>query len=209
MCFPKPPQDNSAALARQQEQEREQRINQGKGSIDRAFSVFTPDYFNKYQNDYLGYYNPQVDQKYGLAQQDLRYNLARAGTLDATPGQKAFGMLAQAYTDQRRAVESDALDATNKVRTQVEQNKSDLYAQNTASADPSLAATSALSRAGSLQTTPSYSPVGDLFSGFTNAGSAYLQGLNKGLPTGYASRFQPGASIPGYSSNKSYNLVNN
>ena len=200
MCGGSPPHDNSAELARQQEEERKARIQQGQQAIDQNFAVFTPDYFNKYQQDYLGYYNPQIDEKYKDAQQDLRYNTARAGILDSSGGQKLAGKLGQAYTDQRRAVESDALDATNKVRQSVESNKSDLYSQNTASADPSLAAISAAGRAGSLQTTPSYSPVGDLFSGLTGAGSYYVSGANKGLPAGYGSLFQPGSTLPrGYS----------
>lgn len=200
MCFSKPPQDNSAEIARQQELERQQRIQQGRASIDEAFSVFTPEYFDKYQQDYLGYYNPQVDEKYEDTQSKLRYNLARAGTLDSTPGLNAFGDLADAYTDQRRAVQSDALDASNKIRTSVEQNKSDLYAQNTAAADPSLAAIQAVGRAGSLQTAPSYSPIGDIFSGLANAGASYMYGQNQALPAGYRQKFAPGATLPRYGS---------
>ncbi len=194
------PHDNSAELARQQEEERQARIKQGQGAIDNAFAVFTPDYFDKYKQDYLGYYNPQIDEKFSNAKRDLTYNTARAGIQDSTGGQRLAGDLAQAYTDQRRAVESDALDASNKTRQSVESNKSDLYAQNTASADPSLAAINAVGRAGSLQTAPSYSPVGDIFSGLTGAGGYYVSGANKGLPAGYGNLFQPGSTLPrGYS----------
>lgn len=192
MCPPKPPQDNSAELARQQEQERQARITQGKQSIDSAFSVFDPKYFDKFKGDYLGYYNPQVDEQFTDARQDLRYNLARAGTEDSTPGQKAFADLTEGYGDKRREIESKATEATNNIRSQVEQNKSDLYAQNTASADPSLAAMSAAGRAGSLSTPPSLSPLADLFAGMTNAGAAFIQGNNRGLPAGYRNAFQSG-----------------
>jgi uncharacterized protein YjbJ (UPF0337 family) len=206
MCLGgKPPQDNSAQIARQQAEEREQRITQGKGKIDEAFGVFTPDYFDKFKGDYLSYYNPQVDEKYEDARSDLRYNLARRGVLDATPGQKAFGDLTEGYDDQRRAVASNALEATNKIRTQVEQNKSDLYSQNSASADPSLSAISAVGRAGSLQTPPSFSPIGDIFSGLTQAGSAYMVGRNQGLPPGYQQAFAPGATLPGRGSGRVVN----
>lgn len=203
MCFPKPPRDNSAELARQQEQQRQARITQGQQAIDDAFKGFDDSYFNDYRQDYLDYYNPQVDEKYGNARRDLRYNTARAGILDSTGGFRLFGDLSKAYDDQRRAVASNADQATNEQRTNVEQNKSDLYSQNTASADPSLAAISAAGRAGSLQTTPAYSPVGDLFSGLTNAGASYIAGRNKGLPAGYDRLFQPGATLPtGYGSGR-------
>lgn len=188
------PKDNSAEIARQQEQERQTRINTGKESIDQAFSVFDPAYYDKFKADYTDVYNPQVDDQFGDARQKLKYNLNRAGTQDSTPGQKAFSDLTEGYGDQRRAVESKALEATNNVKSQVEGNKSDLYAQNTASADPSLAAISAVGRAGSLQTPPSFSPLADLFSGLTNAGAAYMSGSNRGLPSGYRSAL--GAGMP-------------
>lgn len=197
MCGGSPPQDNSGEIARQQEQARQARIAQGKENIDKAFEVFTPDYFDKYKQDYLDYYNPDVDRQFTEARKDLRYNLARAGTADGTPGQKAFSDLILAYGDQRRAVASKALEAVNSVRSDVEQNKSDLYSQNVATADPSLAAASAVGRAGSLQTPPSYSPLGDLFSGFTNAGAAYVYGANKSLPAGYRNAFQTGLPSQG------------
>ena len=201
MCGGSQPQDNSAEIARQQEQERQDRIKQGQTAIDNSFNVFTPEYFDKYKQDYLGYYNPQIDDRYSTAQQDLRYNTARAGILDSSGGLKLEKKLGDAYTDQRRAISSDALDATNKIRQSVEQNKSDLYAQNTASADPSLAAISAVGRAGSLQTAPSYSPVGDIFNGLTNAGTYYVAGANKGLPSGY--NFNTGSTLPtGYGSGR-------
>lgn len=193
MCFAsRPPQDNSAELARQQEQERQTRINEGKSSIDKAFSVFDPAYYDKFKADYTGYYDPQVDKQFTNARQDLKYNLARAHTQDSTAGQKAFSDLTEGYGDQRRAVESKAQEASNNIRSQVESNKSDLYAQNSASADPSLTAISAVGRAGSLQTPPSFSPLADLFAGLTNAGAAYVAGSNKALPAGYSRAFASG-----------------
>lgn len=193
MCFPQQqPQDNSAELARQQEQERQARITEGKQKIDDAFSVFDPAYYDKFKSDYENVYNPQVDKQFTDARKALRYNLARAGTEDSTPGQTAFGKLTEGYGDQRRAVESKALEATNNIKSQVESNKSDLYTQNTASADPSLSAISAVGRAGSLQSPPSFSPLADLFSGLTNAGAAYVYGQNKALPAGYGNAFRSG-----------------
>jgi hypothetical protein len=201
MCFPKPPQDNSAGLARQQEEERKARIQQGQAAIEKEFAAFNPDYFNRYQQSYLDNYNPQVDEQFGNARKDLRYSLARAHTLDSSGANTAFGKLTGAYDDQRRAITSNAVDATNKIRQQVEQNRGDLLAQNTAAADPSLAAINAVGRAGSLQTTPTYSPLGDLFSGFTNAGASYLAGKGGALPYGYSTAFKPGGTLPsGYSS---------
>jgi hypothetical protein len=192
MCGPKPPRDNSAEVARQQEQERQDRINAGKAKIDQSFSIFTPDYFDQFKTDYLNNYNPQVDEQFEDARKGLRYNLARAGTQDSTAGQKAFGDLTEDYGDRRREIASKALEATNNIRSQVEQNKSELYSQNVAAADPSLAAITAAGRAGSLQSPPSFSPLADLFAGATNAGAAYYYGQQKGLPEAYRNSFKSG-----------------
>jgi hypothetical protein len=190
MCFgKKPPQDNSAAIARQQAAEREQRVGQGKEKIDQAFSVFDPQYFDKFQSDYLNYYNPQVDEQFGDARQNLKYDLYRSGTQDSTPGQQKFGDLIEDYGNRRREVASKALEATNAIRSSVEGNKSDLYQQNVAASDPSLAAISATGRAGSLSTPPAFSPLADLFGGGINAGASYLAGRNKALPAGYQNAF--------------------
>lgn len=206
MCFSQsPPQDNSAAIARQQADEREAKITQGKQSIDSAFGVFDPQYYQKYQDAYVDNYNPQVDKQFKDARLGLKYNLARAGTTDSTGGQKTFGDLVTGYDDARRDVASQAVDATNKLKSQVEDQKTDLYNQNSASADPSLSAIQAVSRAGAMATPASYSPIGDLFSGLVNSAGAYYAGRNQALPAGYAARFAPGATLPGGGSGRVVN----
>ena len=197
MCLPQEaPHDNSAAVARQQADEREAKIREGKGSIDSAFGVFDPKYYEKYQDAYTANYNPQVDKQFGEARQKMKYSLDRSGTLDSTGGQKQFGHLVDVYGDTRREVASNAVDATNKLRSGVEDQKSTLYAQNSASADPALSAIQAVSRSGSLQTPAPYSPLGDLFGGLVNGAGSYIAGRNQGLPSGYASRFAVGSSLP-------------
>lgn len=188
-----PPQDNSAAIARQQEQERQGRIQQGKGKIDEAFGVFDPAYYDKFKQTYTDYYNPQVDRQYGEARRGLHYNLARSGIEDGTAGQKAFGDLIYDYGNQRQAIAGNALEATNKIRSDVESNKTELYNQNISAADPSLSAISAVGRAGSLQSPQAFNPLGDLFSGAVNAGTAYMAGSSKGLPAAYRGAFAPSA----------------
>ena len=170
------------------------RIQSGQGEIDTAFNGFDPAFFQKFQNDYLGYYNPQVDDQFGDARQNLRYDLARKGTMNSTPGNTKFAELINSYQQRRDEVGSNALSATNKLRGDVENTKSNLYQMNTQSADPSLAAQSAVSSVGALQTTPTYSPLADLFGGLINSGAGYMAGQQRGLPKGYAQLLQPGGA---------------
>ncbi|TWA89584.1 hypothetical protein [Bradyrhizobium stylosanthis] len=192
-----PPKDNSAEIARQQAQDRENKVNQGKASIDSAFSVFDPAYYDKYKQTYLDNYNPEVDRQFGVAKQQTQYNLARAGTTDATIGQKQFGDLVRNYGQQKQNIASQAIDATNKLRTDVENQKTALYGQNSASADPSLASISALSNANSLSQPAQLSPLGSVFAGLTNGIAYGVAGANNKLPAGYANAFAPGATLPG------------
>lgn len=191
-----PPQDNSAALARQQATEREAKITQGKSSIDNAFGVFDPAFYDKYTKAYTDNYNPEVDRQFGVAKQQLEYGTARRGVQDSTQGQKEFGDLTRDYTGQRTNIASQAIDATNKLRGTVDSQKGDLYAQNSASADPSLSALQATTSANSLTTPGSYSPLGNVFAGAINSGAQYLNNQRGALPSGYAAAFAPGASLP-------------
>jgi hypothetical protein len=203
MCFGSQdtPRDNSGDIARQQATERQAAIETGQGQIDKSFGIFDPAYYDKYKQTYQDYYNPQVDQQFGEAKQKLKYGLARSGTTDSTGGQKQFGDLVDKYGAQRENIAAGALDASNKLRTSVEGAKGDLYAQNTASADPALSAISATSRANSLSTPAAYSPLGDIFSGAVNTGTSYYKGTQQGLPSGYASLFTPGSgSVSGSNS---------
>jgi len=191
-----PPKDNSAEIARQQAQDRENKINQGKASIDSAFSIFDPAYYDKYKQAFLDNYNPEVDRQFDVAKQQTQYNLARAGTTDSTIGQKQFGDLVRSYGTQKQAIAGQAADATNKLRSDVEAEKTALYGQNSASADPSLASISALSNANSLSTPAQYSPLGSVFAGLTNGVAYGLAGQNNKLPAGYANAFTAGSTLP-------------
>lgn len=198
MCFNSDtPKDTGAAEARVEAGEREAKIRAGQSNIDRAFGVFDPRYYDQFKKSFTDYYNPQVDKQFGDARQGLKYNLARAGTTNATVGQNKFGDLIQGYGQKREEIAAGASDASNKLRGSVDAAKGDLYAQNTASADPSLATISATSRAGALQTPPSFSPLGDVFGGLVNSGASYLYGRQRGLPDGYRDRFQAGGGTPG------------
>lgn len=178
--------DQSAQIARMLEEQRQAKIKSGEGLIDKAFGVFNPAFYDKYKADYLGHYNPQVDKQFGDARRDMRYNFARARTQDGTAAQRNFGELIQEYGKRRAEVASNALNATNTYKSNVDAMKSTLYDQNQTAADPTKAATAAAGKVGALQTTPTYSPVGDLFSGLIRGGTAYLAGRQKALPAGYA-----------------------
>lgn len=198
MCLsqPKLPQDNSAQIAQQQNDQRQAQIKEGQGNIDTAFSKFDQPYFDNYTKTYEDNYNPQVDDQYNLAKQKEKYNFARAGVLDSTPAIFGADQLNKDYGNKRQQIASDALGATNDLKNNVANQKSQLYSQNLSAADPTLAASNATASAGTLSSQPQYSALGDLFSGLVNGTNAYMAGQNRSLPPGYATAFAPGGGIP-------------
>jgi len=181
MCFsPSIPADNSAEIARKQEQERQDRIDAGRSRIDETFAKFDDPYFKQVEDNYTGYYMPQLEDQYQEARRKKVLGLSRSGNLNSGSGARQLSDLFGAYEDNRSLVGNSALDAANRARSDVEGSRSDLYSQNRSAADPSAAQSSALARAGTLTPPQSYSPLGDMFSKFIDNGATAVQAERAG-----------------------------
>lgn len=167
MCMSSsPPKDNSAEIARQEEEARQSRIKVGQQKIDESFTGFNDDFYNKYQNDYTNYYAPQLEDQYADAVKRLTLQLAQTGNLTGSTGVNQLADLKKYYDTQNMSVTNQALDATNKLRGTIDTKKSQLYQDNRASADPGNAASAAASAARALQPTLPSSPLANVFSDF-------------------------------------------
>jgi len=171
------PKDNSAQLAAQEEQRRQDAIEQGRVAIDQAFTGFNDNYYNKASQDYLGYYNPQLDEQYTTAKDTLVKNLARQGLLNSGVGAKQLGDLTTTYERNKGLIGNQAADASQQLRSQVQSNKSNLYALNTGSADANSLATQAAAAAGGI-VPGGYSPLGDVFASFLNSPATSIAAYN-------------------------------
>lgn len=187
MCLPgggkSVPQDNSAEIVRQQEEERQKKIAEGRAAIDTAFTPYNDGngYYRNIRNSYESFYNPQLDDQYNDAQEKTTYGLGRQGILQSDIAGEKFGKLKERYDTTKQSVASQALAAANAARAQVAQAKQNLYALNESSADPSLARQSASSAIAGLNTSPSFTPLGDIFAGLIAQGTnaAILDANNK------------------------------
>lgn len=190
MCFGGAPQDNSAEIARQQEAERQARVQAGTARINDAFSKFDDSYYSGLGKSYLNYYTPELERQYGDAQKKLTYGFADAGNLESGAANQKMADLGREYGVQRAQLSDRALGAQQQGQADVERNRSDLISQLEAGSGVESTATSALARAQSLSAPPQYSPLGDVFATFTNtlANNAALQ-----------ARGYPGLTIPGAS----------
>lgn len=166
MCKSKAKKDNSAEIARQEEAKRQARIAQGQQGIDQAFAGFDDPFYSGYQTQYLDYYNPQLNDQYSDAVKRLTLQLAQTGNLTGSAGAQQLSDLKKFYDTQKLSLTNQALDATNQLRGNIDQRKSQLYADNRAAADPGSAASAAASAAQYLQPTAPTSPLANVFADF-------------------------------------------
>lgn len=161
---------NEAALARQEEQERQARIREGTSKINEVFDKqFTPEYFDGQRQRYINYAMPQVDQQRDAAGKELLFAMDRAGQTEGSARADLAGELQKRYDIQNQKVRDDALAFSTQGRTQVEGARGDLIATLNATGDATGAANSAISRASILSQPAAYSPVANLFADFTGA----------------------------------------
>lgn len=168
--------------ARMREEARQARITSGREKIAGAFKPFDDKFFGDREQAYLDYATPEVDRQYKAAHDKLVYSLSRSGLLSSSEGARQLGELKQEYDRNREGVVGQARDIGRQARGSVEENRSALDSQLLASEDPDAVAASAGSRAATLSTGPSFSPLGILFQNLTAAGAQTA--LSTGKPLG-------------------------
>lgn len=165
-----------AERARAEEEARKARIKAGTDRIDANFAQFTPDFYDTYRDNYMGFYQPEIDRKFADAQDQLTYALARAGTLNSSMAGQKQAELAAAYDTQRAITLSEANAATDSLRSSVANEKSGLVSLLNATGDADRAANESLARSQQLfQKQPSYNPLGDIFAGIASGIGSYAE----------------------------------
>ena len=191
--------DKEAKKARKEaaraEAERRRKVEEGRASIDSAFSKFDEPYFQQVGDAYNAYNLPQLDDQYENARQQMIYGLARKGNLKSQAAADEMGRAKTEYDRQKVRIGSQAQDRVAQARSDVEQNRSDLYALNAASADPEAIASATAARAASIQPTANLSPLENVFASFLNSpatsAAAYQYAANRPISPAL---FNPGSS---------------
>ena len=148
------------------------------GGFDDAF-------YQSYGEKVLDYYQPDEQRQYESAQRDLKYNLARAGTLQSSTAADKQGELAYNDALQKANIVANANTQVGNLKNQIQSNKESLINQLYATEDPTLTANLAESsaQASRLQDpnltpaaalfTPALTAVGGVAQGYTNPYSLY------------------------------------
>ena len=189
---------DASANMEMREYSRQNDIGLGKIGIDKNFAKFDQGYYDKYKADYSGYYNPQVDEQYAKSVDKMTATLADRGMLESSVGAAKFADVAKTNADARTNIANEGLDASNKLRGQVQNAKQSLYGLNEASADPQAVNAQAVGQATALVAPPTYSPLGSIFSNVFDGFSQVYSNRNQQPTRSYSSPY--GASSGGYGS---------
>lgn len=128
---------------------------------------FDDQFFQDRRQAYLDYATPQLEQQYGDAQRDLTFALARGGLLDSSARASKAGDLQQLYDLNMQQVSDEALNYETEARNAVEDARASLIQQLNVTSDVQGAVNAARARSQALSQAPSFSPLANLFSSFT------------------------------------------
>jgi len=162
--------------ARAAEAARQRAIQGGLGQVNRAFN-FGPDFFNRRAQEYMNFANPQVDQQFGNAQDQLAYGLSRIGHGQGSSTQSArFGDLDRDYGQARADVASMGQDSANRAREQIAAQRAALSNLVVASGGSGGLGGQISNAAAAIQATPAFSSLGPLFQNATAGLGSFLEG---------------------------------
>lgn len=168
---------------------RQSDVTKGKANIDANFKQFDDPYYAGYEKAYANNYLPQVDKQYNTSVGKMIAALAERGIDRSSVGAAAQGDLYEDKTKAVAGIASDARGAADTLRSNVENTKSNLYAMNSASADPAAASAMALGQSKSLVAPPQYSPIGDVFAAAMQPFSNGVSAANNAPGTPYKSPY--------------------
>lgn len=155
-----------AQEAKDKENLRTARLDQGKGAIDTLFGAdnFGDPFYNKYKQAEIDYTMPQLDTQYQTAKNNMTYDLARAGTLRSSAAGYAQGLLENQNAVNKAGVLAKADVDTAALRQSIASQQQQAYNQLYATEDPSVAANTAATSVGNAQLTqPNLTPLADAF----------------------------------------------
>lgn len=140
---------------------------------------FDDQFFQDRHDAFMGFYQPQLDEQFGDAKDQLTYALARAGTLNSTLAADKQADLMSKYDVQRASLLSQADADVADTKTRLNQEKSALVAQLNATGDADRVSNEALSRTQQLyQQKPNYNALGDVFAGAAAGIGNYFNARN-------------------------------
>jgi hypothetical protein len=159
-------QMQQAQEARDKENLRQARLNQGKTAIDNIFGNdnFGDPFYDKYKKAELDYTLPQLQTQYSDAKRTSEADLARAGLLRSGAAGWVQGKLTNQQGVNEAGLRAKADTDTAELRKSIAAQQQQAYNQLYATEDPTVAANTAASSAANAQLQqPNLTALGDMF----------------------------------------------
>lgn len=137
---------------------------------------FTDDFYDRQRQAYLQFANPQADEQFEDAQENLTFALSRAGTLNSSIAADRFAEAGQDYDEARGLIADRADDVANQTRRSVADERARLTSLLNASADPSTTLAGIGRVLDGLRSTPAFDPIGPIFQNVTAGIGNFAQG---------------------------------
>lgn len=183
-----------AGMASQQEQNRQNAITQGTTAINKAYSGFTPTFYQQRAQAYDQAMLPQLSQQYQQNRNQIGFGLANRGLQSSATANKQWTDLGKAMGQAKQTIADQGIAQSQQLQQQVENQRNVLLNQLYQSADPSSAAASATNTAANFAVPSVYQPLGNMFGNL--AQTYYLsQLMNTYRPTGSS---PPVGATPSY-----------
>jgi hypothetical protein len=183
--------------AKKTEKKRQKSVRKGQGVIEDAFAQYNDDYYGGFKQDYLDYYTPQIEREYGRTRGKLFTGLLERGIGESTVGAHKLADLQRRRDEEHTNAANQATDAANALRAKVENEKTNLYTLNLASADPQAINARAIGSATALAAPQAYSPVGQIFASALQPLTYGVSAYNNRSTQSYQSPFTRVASGSG------------
>lgn len=196
MCFGGGASDSSQEIQERNEQlerERQDRIRAGADIINTNFARFDDGFFNDFQNKFLGFFTPQLDKQSNAARGKGTSALVDRGILASTEGIRALTDLQDRDALERTNLANRSIDESNRLRSGLEREKSNLFSLNEAAADPARVAPLVEGAASAFAAPQAFSPLEDVFGSALNSIAAF-QGARNNAVAPVAQRYFPTAS---------------
>lgn len=160
--------NNAADQLRQQQQQQQAWTNQSVANINKAFSGFTPQFYQGIGDAYMNWALPQLNNQYQQTANQLGAKLANQGISRSSGAQNAYNQLQNTNQLNQQQIAGTAQQQSNQLRQQIGQEQSNLYGQAQTATNPSAIGQQALMAAQNFSLPSAFQPLGNLFSNFAN-----------------------------------------
>lgn len=125
----------AAERAQQYSQGRTSRIEDTRKAINEQFAGFDDSFFNQLAQDYVNFYEPQLQEQFREANDQTRFQLSRQGLSNSSEAAEAFVKLNNQLKLSRANVANQARDVADNFRSTIDQRRNNLLTTSLSSAN--------------------------------------------------------------------------